>query len=177
MRLFVRYGTALEAHQQNLALVLGNGPARLLVKDNDGLLTSPDRLLAEGVAVPDFTDERMLTDDPHALADVFVTITLHLAAAAVAFCALPPARARLLVRDTLGEALAEYGDDPMARLLRARTLGAARLVGKSMVVAGTLVDKARTGARDVNKFYGTSGPNYLRHLPAAIQNMTMRRIP
>ena len=52
------------------------------------------------------------------------------------------------------------------RLLRARTLDAARLVGKSMVTAGTLVDKARTGARDVNKYYGTSGPNYLRHPPA-----------
>ncbi|MEV4095077.1 IucA/IucC family protein [Streptosporangium saharense] len=177
VRLFVRYGTALEAHQQNLALVLGDGPARLLVKDNDGLLTSPDRLLAAGVAVPDFTDERMLTDDPHALADVFVTITLHLAAAAVAFCALPPVQASRLVRDTLGEALAEYGEDPMARLLRARTLEAARLVGKSMIIAGTLVDKARTGARDVNKYYGTSGPNYLRHPPQAIQNMTMRRTP
>ncbi|MBO4273866.1 iron transporter [Microbispora triticiradicis] len=31
-----------------------------------------------------------------------------------------------------------------------------------MVVAGTLVAKERTGARDVNKFYGTTGPNYLR---------------
>nr|BFE83347.1 hypothetical protein GCM10020093_059480 [Planobispora longispora] len=115
--------------------------------------------------MPDFTDERMLTDDPHALADVFVTITLHLAAAAPAFGALPAPRAARLVGDALAEALEPYGDDPMARLLRARTLDAARLVGKSMVTAGTLVDKARTGARDVNKFYGTSGPNYLRQPP------------
>ncbi|WP_345389734.1 hypothetical protein [Nonomuraea salmonea] len=50
----------------------------------------------------------------------------------------------------------------MARLLRARTLDAARLTGKSMVTAGTLVAKERSGARDINKFYGTSGPNYLR---------------
>ena len=104
----------------------------------------------------------MLTDDPHALADVFVTITLHLAAAAIAFGALPHARAAALLRDTLAEALNGYGDDPMARLLRARTLDAARLTGKSMVTAGTLVAKERTGAADVNKFYGTSGPNYLR---------------
>ncbi|MFF5206884.1 IucA/IucC family protein [Streptosporangium sp. NPDC000396] len=177
VRLFVRYGTALEAHQQNLSLVMGDGPAKLLIKDNDGLLTSPDRLRAAGVAVPDFADERMLTDDPHALADVFVTITLHLAAAAVAFGALPPPQASRLVRDALAEALDEHGDDPMARLLRARTLDAARLVGKSMITAGTLVDKARTGARDVNKFYGTSGPNYLRQPPAAIQNVIMRRTP
>lgn len=162
VRLFVRYGVALEAHQQNLALVFHDGTMRLLVKDNDGLLASPTRLAAAGIEVPAFADERMLTDDPHALADVFVTITLHLAAAAVAFGALPHRQAAALVRDALAEALDEYGDDPMARLLRARTLEAARLTGKSMITAGTLVAKERTGARDVNKFYGTSGPNYLR---------------
>lgn len=179
VRLFVRYGTALEAHQQNLSLVFGNGPAKLLIKDNDGLLTSPDRLRDAGVAVPDFADGRMLTDDPHALADVFVTITLHLAAAAVTFGALPSPQAARLIRDTLTEALDEHGDDPMARLLRARTLDAARLVGKSMITAGTLVDKVRTGARDVNKFYGTSGPNYLRQPPQTIQTiqtMIMQRM-
>ncbi len=165
VRLFVRYGVALEAHQQNLALVLGHGPLRLLIKDNDGLLASPDALAAAGVPVPGFRDERMLTDDPHALADVFVTITLHLAAAAIAFD-VAGARGVRLVRELLADALDEYGGHPMARLLRARTLDAARLVGKSMVTAGTLVDKARTGARDVNKYYGTSGPNYLRHPPA-----------
>jgi siderophore synthetase component len=162
VRLFVRYGVALEAHQQNLSLVLRDGRMRLLVKDNDGLLASPSRLAAAGVEVPAFADARMLTDDPHALADVFVTITLHLAAAAVAFAALPDAEAAALVRGTLAEALDEYGDDPMARILRARTLDAARLTGKSMITAGTLVAKERSGARDVNKFYGTSGPNYLR---------------
>ncbi|MFI7617890.1 IucA/IucC family protein [Nonomuraea terrae] len=162
VRLFVRYGIALEAHQQNLALLLQGDRLRLLVKDNDGLLASPARLSAAGIAVPDFADERMLTDDPHALADVFVTITLHLAAAAVTFAALPPDEAAALLRDTLAEALDAYGDDPMARLLRARTLDAARLTGKSMITAGTLMSKERSGARDVNKFYGTSGPNYLR---------------
>ncbi|WP_308250843.1 IucA/IucC family protein [Nonomuraea rhizosphaerae] len=162
VRLFVRYGVALEAHQQNLSLLFQDGRMKLLVKDNDGLLASPARLAAAGVEVPGFADERMLTDDPHALADVFVTITLHLAAAAVAFGALPPGRAAALLRGTLAEALDEHGDDPMARLLRARTLDAARLTGKSMITAGTLVAKERSGARDVNKFYGTSGPNYLR---------------
>ncbi|XVQ84756.1 IucA/IucC family protein [Microbispora siamensis] len=159
--LFVRYGVALEAHQQNLALVFGDGPMRLLVKDNDGLLASPRRLHAAGIEAPGFGDERMLTDDPYALADVFVTITLHLAAMAVAHGALPGSAATLVVR-ALTAALEPYGDDPTARLLRARTLEAARLTGKSMVVAGTLVAKDRTGARDVNKFYGTTGPNYLR---------------
>ncbi|MEW9534107.1 IucA/IucC family protein [Microbispora sp. NPDC049125] len=159
--LFVRYGVALEAHQQNLSLVFGDGPARLLVKDDDGLLASPGRLRAAGLEPPGFGDERMLTDDPYALADVFVTITLHLAATAVAHSALPGSGAGL-VREALSAALEPYGDDPMARLLRGRTLDAHRLTGKSMIVAGTLVDKERTGARDINKFYGTTGPNYLR---------------
>ncbi|MEV5411683.1 IucA/IucC family protein [Thermopolyspora sp. NPDC052614] len=167
VRLFVRYGVALEAHQQNLALVLGRGPLRLLIKDNDGLLASPSALRAAGLGPPPpFRDERMLTDDPHALADVFVTITLHLAAAAIAF-GVAGRQGLRLVREILAAALDEHGDHPMARLLRARTLDAARLSGKSMVTAGTLVDKSRTGARDVNKFYGTSGPNYLRHPPSA----------
>ena len=160
--LFVRYGVAVEAHQQNLALVLGEDGLKLLVKDNDGLLVWPARLAAAGIEVPGFTDGRMMTDDPHALADVFVTITLHLAAAAVAFEVLPRGQAAELLRSTLADALAVHGDDPMARLLRARTLDAARLTGKSMITAGTLVAKERSGARDVNKFYGTSGPNYLR---------------
>ncbi|WP_405141512.1 siderophore biosynthesis protein [Sphaerisporangium sp. NBC_01403] len=161
VRLFVTYGVALEAHQQNLSLVFGDGTTRLLVKDNDGLLASPDRLLAAGLSVPDFADRRLLTDDPHALADVFVTITLHLAAAAIAF----GAGHGELVAEALEGALAPYGGHPMARLLRARTLDAARLVGKSMVSAGTLVDRARIGAADINKHYGTSGPNYLRRHP------------
>lgn len=157
--LFVRYGVALEAHQQNLALVRGRG---LLVKDNDGLLVSPARLRAAGLTPPAFRDRRLTTDDPHALADVFVTITLHLAAAAVAFAALPHGRAAGLLSRLLGAALDEHGDDPMAGVLRAHTLEAERLTGKSMVTAATLVAKERTGARDVNKYYGTSGPNYLR---------------
>ncbi|MEZ0076724.1 IucA/IucC family protein [Planotetraspora sp. GP83] len=170
VRLFVRYGIALEAHQQNLALVFGDGPMRLLVKDNDGLLASPDRLRAAGLGVPDFGDDRMLTNDPHALADVFVTITLHLAAAAITFPALRDVvrdgTAANLLREELSAALEPFGDDPMARLLRARTLDADRLAGKSMVIAGTLVDKRRSGARDINKFYGTTGPNYLRPHPS-----------
>ncbi len=167
VRLFVRYGVALEAHQQNLALVLGHGRLGLLVKDNDGLLVSPTALRAAGLGVPPFGDDRLLTGDPHALADVFVTITLHLAAAAVAFGVLGTSGGRL-VRDALAAALAEHGEHPMARLLRARTLDAARLVGKAMVTAATLTDKSRTGARDVNKYYGITGPNYLRHPPRTL---------
>jgi hypothetical protein len=36
-----------------------------------------------------------------------------------------------------------------------------------MLTAGTLQTKARSGATDINKFYGTTGPNYLKHRPPA----------
>ena len=174
VRLFARYGIALEAHQQNTAVVLGPpggtvGP-RLLVKDFDGTLIHLPRLAAAlGPAAPRaqaFADPRMITRSDDALADVFITITVHLCAGALAFglarrgvAPLPELLA--LVRRTLAAALDDHAGWPATRLLRARVLNADRLPGKSMVTAGTLVAKARTGATDINKYYGTSGPNYL----------------
>ena len=67
-----------------------------------------------------------------------------------------------LIRRALTAALDRHDDVPTAHLLRARVLAADRLPGQAMVTAGTLLDKSRTGARDINKFYGTTGPNYLR---------------
>ena len=176
VRLFARYGIALESHQQNAAIVArpGGGPLRLLVKDFDGALINHDRLTAAmGPAAPDpsqFADQRLLTGSDDALADVFITITVHLCAGAIAFglaergyAALPELLA--LIRRALAAALDRHDDAPAARLLRARVLMADRLPGKAMVTAGTLMDKSRTGARDINKFYGTTGPNYLKGTP------------
>jgi siderophore synthetase component len=175
VRLFARYGIALEAHQQNTALVLGppgtTARPRLLVKDFDGTLIHLPRLAAAlGAAAPDasaFADPRLLTSSDDALADVFITITVHLCAGALAFGlarrgAVPLPELLDLVRRTLTAALDDHRDWPATAVLRARALDADRLPGKSMVTAGTLVAKARTGASDINKFYGTSGPNYLK---------------
>lgn len=159
-----RYGIALEAHQQNVSLVLGRSPEslKLLLKDNDGTLVDVGRLSAAlGPGPYEFADTRMATRDPDALARVFVTITLHLCAGAVAYGlaerGLLPLRTGLgLIRDRLDAALG-----PEDAFLRSRTLDAGRLPTKAMVTAGTLVDKARTGARDINKHYGPDGPNYL----------------
>ncbi|MGI5203763.1 IucA/IucC family protein [Spirillospora sp. CA-108201] len=161
-----RYGIALEAHQQNVALVLDESPLRLLIKDNDGALIDPSRLRerlpsAPGTDPRDLVDRRMTTSDPEALARVFVTITLHLCAAAPALGLaerglLPWRTGRRMIRERLDGALG-----PQDAFLRARTLDAGTLPGKAMVTAGTLVDKARTGAADINKHYGPPGPNYL----------------
>jgi siderophore synthetase component len=191
VRLFARYGIALESHQQNAAVVLRprapaarldaagrGGPAadvagtpRLLVKDLDGALIHLARLSAAlGPGTPAagaFADPRLLTASDDALADVFITITVHLCAGALAFglarrevAPLPDLLA--LVRRELTAALDLNAGWPAAALLRARVLDADRLPGKSMVTAGTLVAKSRTGASDINKFYGTNGPNYLK---------------
>ncbi|HEY2521052.1 MAG TPA: IucA/IucC family protein [Streptosporangiaceae bacterium] len=176
--LFVRFGLALESHQQNAALVLDpdepGHPLRLLVKDFDGALIHHHRLAAAVPGVPGpgaFADARLLTSSDDALADVFITITVHLCAGALAFGLARAGQAPLpallgLVRDSLARALGRYPGHPAAEALRARVLDADRLPGKAMLTAGTLQSKARSGARDINKFYGTTGPNYLKNLPA-----------
>jgi siderophore synthetase component len=170
--LFVRFGIALESHQQNAALVLAqpDDPLRLLIKDFDGALIHYERLAAGPIPVPepeDFADPRLLTGSDDALADVFITITVHLCAGALAFGLARHDQAPRpvlldLIRQSLTRALDRYPGHPAAALLRARVLAADRLPGKTMLTAGTLMTKTRSGASDINKHYGTTGPNYLK---------------
>jgi len=171
VRLFARYGIALESHQQNAAVVVGRSALGLLVKDFDGALINQARLAAAlGGRGPDpaaFGDQRLLTGDDDDLADVFVTITVHLCAGALAFGLAERGYAPLagllgLIRQALEGALDREAGAPATRRLRERVLDAERLTGKAMVTAGTLTEKSRTGARDINKFYGPGGPNYLK---------------
>jgi hypothetical protein len=175
--LWLRYGVALESHQQNISLVLGAGPLRLLYKDNDGPRLDHDRLAATlGADAPrrgELTDQRLWVGDPDELAAVFTTITVHLCAGALAFAladrgVLDLATALAGIRDRLATAAAEHEGEPAAATLRRLVLDADRLPVKTMVTAGTLLPKHRTGAADINKHYGTTGPNYLLpHPPAA----------
>ena len=171
VRLFARYGIALESHQQNAAVVVGSSRLGLLVKDFDGALIHHARLTgALGGGAPDpaaFGDQRLLTGDDDELADVFVTITVHLCAGALAFGLAERGYAPLatllgIARQSLVDALEREADAPATGRLRDRVLSAERLTGKAMVTAGTLTEKSRTGARDINKFYGPGGPNYLK---------------
>lgn len=171
--LLLRYGTALESHQQNVSLVLdrvdGETRIRLLLKDNDGPRLRADRLLAAfGGAppggAPDLLDDRrILVDDTKALVDVFTTITLHLCSAAIVFGVhgISRAEGRTLIRDLLTAAIHSHPDDADRRLLTALTLDADLLPVKAMVTAGSWLSKQRSGAVDVNKHYRLAGPNYL----------------
>lgn len=154
--LLLRHGIALEAHQQNVSLVLHETGIRLLYKDNDGPRVRADRI---DPALLD--DRRIVVDGVDPLIDVFTTITLHLCAAAIVFSANGIEAGRGLVRDLLTAAIERHPDSPDRRRLIARTLHADRLPVKAMVTAGTLLSKQRSGATDINKFYRLTGPNYL----------------
>lgn len=172
LRLWVRYGLALESNQQNSVLVLsGRAPGlRLLLKDNDAPRLWPARLgrVDAFAPVPErLRDRRILCDDEDALARMFLTITLQLNLSAP----LEAAAARGLLDRSEGyarvrahavrvlEALEREGED--VRAARHWLLEATRHPVKYLLTAATLRPKAATGAADVNKFYGLTGPNPL----------------
>ena len=63
----LEWGVALEAHGQNLLLVLRDGrPARLLYRDLGGVRISPARLRRHGIQAPPLRGD-LLTDDPDEL--------------------------------------------------------------------------------------------------------------
>ncbi|NJP35093.1 IucA/IucC family protein [Micromonospora thermarum] len=165
--LWLRYGVALEAHPQNIHLLVHpDGTVGLLYKDNDGARLDPRHRGPGGLPL---RDDRMWARDSQELADVFITITLHLAAAAplLSLAArgvrVPSPAAALAPR--LAAARDRWGDGPAARSFTERVLRAARLPVKAMLTAGTLLPKQRLGCADVNKYYRRTGPNYLRETP------------
>ncbi|MFC3502476.1 IucA/IucC family protein [Micromonospora krabiensis] len=166
VHLWLRHGVALEAHPQNIHLLLArDGSVGLLYKDNDGARLDP-RHRGDGLAL---SDERMWTRDPAELADVFVTITVHLAAAApllaLAARGVPVPTPATALTPRLVAARDRWGSADKARVFTERVLDAPTLPVKAMLTAGTLLPKQRLGATDVNKYYRRTGPNYLRGAP------------
>ncbi|TVT36094.1 IucA/IucC family siderophore biosynthesis protein [Amycolatopsis rhizosphaerae] len=173
--LWLRYGIALEAHQQNITIAQGPAGIRLVYKDNDsGRVDSAHASAALGVPVRarDFADRRITGAAPEDLADLFTTITLHLCVAALVVEETSGDRRRRdelfdLTRTRIEEAARRWCDptDPASRraaaVLRTRVLDADRLPVKAMVTAGTLLPKDRLGCTDINKYYLRTGPNYL----------------
>ncbi|PWR09268.1 IucA/IucC family siderophore biosynthesis protein [Micromonospora acroterricola] len=162
--LWLRHGIALEAHPQNIHLLVHPGGAvGLLYKDNDGARLD---LRHGGPGGLPLRDDRMWVRDPQELADVFITITLHLAAAAPLIdlaargLAVPSPAAALAPR--LAAARDRWGDGPGARSFTERVLRVAHLPIKAMLTSGTLLPKQRLGCSDINKYYRRTGPNYLR---------------
>ncbi len=172
--LWLRYGVALEAHPQNVLIAVdrvGDGPRlRLLLRDLDSARIDLEVAgAALGPATPrlgDLADARLAARHPQELADLLITTTLHQCVAAV-LIAVAAATGRpvrpLLAR--VGPMLAELADRHPGRrdtpLLISRIITAGRLPVKRSMTAATLLPKTRTGASDVNKYYGADAPSYL----------------
>jgi siderophore synthetase component len=172
--LWLRYGIVLEAHPQNVLIAVdrtAGGPrVRLLLRDLDSakldLGVLQDRLGADAPRFEDLSDERLAARDPGELVDLFVTTTVHQCVAAVlidlARALDRPARPLLaLIRPLLVEAAGMHPDSRDLSRLQAEILDVPRLPVKRALTAATLLPKTRTGAADVNKYYGADAPSYL----------------
>lgn len=174
LRLWLRYGVALESNQQNSVVVLSRSEPRLrlLLKDNDAARIHLDYL---GKRYPELAmhlaglqDQRIAVNEQEPLAQMFSTITLQLNIAVLVeriapVLSLTPADLYAKVRQGIDEVLhtlaAEGEDTAFARRV---LLEEDRLYIKYLLIAATLAEKTETGAADVNKFYGRSAPNFLR---------------
>ncbi|SOZ17473.1 IucA/IucC family protein [Cupriavidus taiwanensis] len=172
LTLWLRYGIALESNQQNSMLVYGDDGLRLLLKDNDaaridrGMLARRWPVLA--AHLDGLEDQRIGVAEALPLAQMFVTITLQLNIAALVEGlaqrrdtdpAAGYARVRRHVEAVLDDLAAAGEDTGFARQV---LLDDDRLHLKYLLTAASLVEKAQTGATDVNKFYGKRAPNFLR---------------
>lgn len=177
LRLWLGYGIALEANQQNAVLIFEAGqPLRLLMKDNDAARLWPERFAA---ACPDLAqspaalrDPRIRVDGFRALAEMFCTITLQLNIVAPLEAI---ANAGLGQRALLYASLRESLHDCLEQLQReglpvdeARhfLLDSPNLPVKYLLSAGSLFSKEhlsqeQSAVQDINKFYGYSAANFL----------------
>ena len=172
LRLWLGYGIALEANQQNAVLIFQAGqPLRLLMKDNDAARLWPVRFAA---ACPDLAqrpdalrDARIRVDGWRALAEMFCTITLQLniiaPLEAIADAGLASRTALYAeLRTRLHACLAQLADEGLATdEARRFLLDSPQLPVKYLLSAGSLLSKTQSGAADINKFYGYSAANFL----------------
>ncbi|MBU9825226.1 IucA/IucC family protein [Rahnella perminowiae] len=173
LTLWLRYGIALESNQQNAVLSLTPGePLTLVMKDNDAARIFPQRFKAAcpqlAERVQQLRDERICVQEDLSLAQMFITITLQLCLAAVLESL---AAAKLLDRETAYDTLRSALENSLARLdsegvdtafAREQLFASATQPVKYLMLSGSLLSKQASGAADINKFYGQSGPNFLQ---------------
>lgn len=143
--LWVNHGIALESNQQNTLIVRGpDQSVRLLLKDNDA---------ARCMGRHGLQDPCMEVDDWLPIAQLFITITLQLNV-------LPFLEDPALLRGLLEGVLAELPPDKVRESrVREYLLDTPWHPVKHLFAAGTLFNKTRTGAADINKHYGMGAPN------------------
>lgn len=175
LRLWLVYGIALEANQQNAVLIYReNSPLRLLMKDNDAGRVWTPRLRTglhdlDGFSLDDFGplhNERILVPEESALGQMFCTITLQLNLLAILEgLADDDETLRHAMYDALREGLTQALQDLQRQGVDTgpadTLLGAPKLPVKYLLSAGSLLSKQTTGAADIQKFYGASAPNFM----------------
>jgi siderophore synthetase component len=170
LRLWLSYGVALESNQQNAVLIYrADAPPRLLMKDNDSARVLRSRLrsrLSDLDRHGPLRDERIAVGDDDALARMFCTITLQLCLVAVlegVAAGDAPLRGAMYktLREALSSALQGLQAEGIYTAPAWALLRAPRLPVKYLLCAGSLYSKKATGAADINKFYGDSGPNFM----------------
>lgn len=174
LRLWARYGIALEANQQNSVVLFDENAARLrlLLKDNDSPRIERTRLAhAAPDLVPlisDLCDPRIAGSDSTGLAQMVTTITFQLNLAFIIEGLAKNLRVsaepyyqilRLAIHRHLTQLDAEGLDTAD---IRAHLIEPAYLPIKYLLRAASLESRSTLHASDINKFYGTSAPNFLR---------------
>lgn len=172
--LWLRYGIALESNQQNSMLVLSEEEPtlRLLLKDNDAPRIHRAHLAARWPTLAPFVDglqdRRIVVDDALPLAQMFTTITLQLNVAVLieglaGSSHLSRHQLYVGVRSKIAGLLTELTQNgENTDLARRVLLEDDWQYVKYLLTAASLKPKAATGATDVNKFYGKTGPNFLK---------------
>ena len=172
LTLWLKFGIALEANQQNSVLVFSDSGLRLLLKDNDAARIHGSVLAERRPDVADridaIRDRRIIVDADLPLAQMFITITLQLNIAVIVEALHQTGRADRSelyrqVHATIAGVLQELATDGTdIAAARQHLLEAERLPLKYLLRAASLESKAQTGVADVNKFYGLTAPNFLR---------------
>ncbi|WP_428819033.1 IucA/IucC family protein [Microbulbifer sp. MCCC 1A16149] len=173
LRLWLVYGIALEANQQNAVLNFCEGrPLGLIMKDNDSARILPSRCISAAPElqsiIEDLRDARIRVDEELPLAQMFCTITLQLNIAVIieAVCQRGLARRRPLyekLRKYLQVELDSLQRDGVDTTFATQSLLRQEFLPiKYLLSAGSLLSKSRSGAADINKHYGQSAPNFLR---------------
>ncbi|QQX80254.1 IucA/IucC family siderophore biosynthesis protein [Shewanella sp. KX20019] len=175
LRLWLKYGVALESNQQNAILAYKDGERlSLVMKDNDSARLLVNRYEASLSAaelaqhrVDKLIDQRIFVADDEALAQMFTTITLQLDIAAIIEAMATNGMAPVpelyyqLRSHLVGELDALQQDGVETDYARHYLLSQPYLPVKYLLSSGSLLSKADSGATDVNKFYGQSAPNFL----------------
>lgn len=170
MRLWLKYGIALEANQQNSVFLYHEDHIRLLMKDNDSARVHVQHLLSARAdmahLVDELVDERIKTSHPSALMEMFCTIILQL-------CIVAPfevlieiglaERGKLysLLQEEYARVLSHIRDEHIDIAPAVNLRNMPFLPVKYLLSAGTLLPKHVTEAADINKHYGWSGQNFL----------------